>query len=65
APSLFASGDDVTALIVGTLVSAVVGYFAIAFLLNFLKRYSTAVFVVYRILLGVGILALLAAGYLK
>lgn len=64
-PSLFASGDDVTALIVGTLVSAVVGYFAIAFLLNFLKRYSTAVFVVYRVLLGVGILALLAAGYLK
>lgn len=65
APSLFASGDDVTALVVGTLVSAVVGYVAIAFLLNFLKRYSTAAFVVYRVLLGVGILALLAAGYLK
>lgn len=64
-PSLFASGDDVTALVVGTLVSAAVGYVAIAFLLNFLKRYSTAVFVVYRVLLGVGILALLAAGYLK
>ncbi|HEY1189798.1 MAG TPA: undecaprenyl-diphosphatase UppP [Gemmata sp.] len=65
APSLFASGDDVSALVVGTLVSAVVGYFAIAFLLNFLKRYSTAVFVVYRILLGIGILVLIATKVLK
>jgi undecaprenyl-diphosphatase len=58
--SLFASGDDVTALIVGTLVSAVVGYFAIAWLLHFLLRYSTAVFIIYRILFGAGILAWLA-----
>jgi len=64
-PSLFASGDEVTALVVGTLVSAVVGYFAIAFLLNFLKRYSMAVFVVYRILLGATIFGLIAWGYLK
>ncbi len=35
--SLFASGDQVAALVVGTLVSAVVGYFAIAFLLSFLE----------------------------
>jgi undecaprenyl-diphosphatase len=61
-PSLFASGDDVAALVVGTLVAFVVGYFAIAFLLNFLKRYSMAVFVVYRILLGIAILALIARG---
>jgi undecaprenyl-diphosphatase len=63
--SLFASGDDVAALVVGTLVSFVVGYFAIAFLLNFLKRYSMAVFVVYRILLGITIFGLLTRGYLK
>ncbi len=48
-PSLFASGDDVAALLVGTLVSAVVGYLSIAWLLHFLKRYSTAVFVAYRL----------------
>jgi undecaprenyl-diphosphatase len=59
-PSLFASGDEVTALVVGTLVSAVVGYFAIAFLLSFLKRYSTVVFVVYRLLFAALILVLLA-----
>lgn len=49
------------ALATGLIVSAVVGYLAIAFLLNFLKRYSTSVFVVYRVLLGVTILALVAA----
>jgi undecaprenyl-diphosphatase len=57
-------GDDVTALIVGTVVSGVVGYFAIAFLLSFLKRYSTAVFIVYRLLLGAAIFALIAWNYL-
>src|SRR5262245_10102437 len=62
---LFASSDQIAALAVGLFVSAVVGYLAIAFLLNFLKRYSTTVFVVYRVLLGIAILALLAAGVLK
>ncbi|MCI0704609.1 MAG: undecaprenyl-diphosphatase UppP [Planctomycetia bacterium] len=62
---LFASGDQIAALGVGLVVSAVVGYLSIAFLLNFLKRYSTAVFIVYRLLLGVTILGLLAIGVLK
>jgi undecaprenyl-diphosphatase len=62
---LFASGDEVTALVVGLLVSAIFGYLSIALLLNFLKRYSTAVFVVYRIVLGLAILGLLAAGVLQ
>ena len=61
APSLFASGDDVAALIVGTLVSAAVGYVAIAWLLRFLQSYSTAVFIVYRVLFGAAILAALAS----
>jgi undecaprenyl-diphosphatase len=61
--SLLASRDEVAALVVGTLVSAVVGYLAIAWLLRFLQRYSTAVFVGYRLVLGAAILALLAAGF--
>ena len=61
APSLFVSGDDVAALVVGTLVSAIVGYAAIAFLLRFLQRYSMAVFLGYRLLLGAAILALIWA----
>lgn len=59
-PSLFASGDDVAALAVGTAASAVVGYLAIAWLLRFLKRYSTAAFVGYRLAFGAAVLGLVA-----
>lgn len=54
---LLGSADNAAALAVGLVVSAVVGYASIAWLLHFLKRYSTAVFIVYRIALGVAILA--------
>ena len=46
-------------LIVATLVSAVSGYLAIDFLLKFLKKNTTFVFIYYRIALGVLILFLL------
>jgi undecaprenyl-diphosphatase len=46
-------------LLVGTLVSAVVGYLSIWFLLAFLRKKSTAIFIVYRLVLGVTILVLL------
>jgi undecaprenyl-diphosphatase len=65
APSLFASGDDVAALAVGTLVSAVVGYAAVAWLMYFLKRYSLAAFVAYRLLFAAALVALMAAGLLS
>ncbi len=58
------SSGQVVPLAVGTAVAAVVGYLSIAWLLHFLKRYSTAVFVAYRLVLGAAILALLAGGYL-
>ncbi|MFO0825355.1 MAG: undecaprenyl-diphosphatase UppP [Gemmataceae bacterium] len=58
--SLFASGDDLAALVVGTAVSAVVGYASIAFLLRFLQFHTMTVFVVYRLLLAAVILGLLA-----
>lgn len=58
-------GADAAPLAVGLVVSAVVGYLAIAWLLHFLKRYSTAVFVAYRLVLGAAILALIAAGVLS
>jgi undecaprenyl-diphosphatase len=63
--SLFASGDQVAALLTGTLVSAVVGYLSIAFLLRFLQKYSTAVFVGYRLIMGALILLLLATAVLR
>lgn len=64
-PSLFASPEDTAALLVGTLVSAVVGYLAVAWLLHFLKRYSTVVFVIYRLALGALLFTALVTGWLK
>lgn len=61
---LLASGADLTALGAGLLSSALVGYLAIAWLLGFLKRYSMLVFILYRIGLGLAILAMLAVGWL-
>ena len=51
-------------LIVATLVSGVTGYLCIWFLLAFLRRNSTAVFIVYRVILGAVILASLWLGFL-
>ncbi|MFL5320139.1 MAG: undecaprenyl-diphosphate phosphatase [Myxococcaceae bacterium] len=53
------------ALIVGTVVAFASGLAAIAWLLKFLKTRTTLVFVVYRIVLGLVLFALLAAGILK
>lgn len=63
--SLFAAGDEVTALVVGTLVSAVVGYLAIGWLLGYLKGHTTTLFVVYRLILGAVLLGLIAAGVIR
>lgn len=50
-----------TLFVVGMAASAVTGFLAIAFLLRFLQRRSTAVFVLYRFLLGAFILVWLVA----
>jgi undecaprenyl-diphosphatase len=52
------------ALLVGTTFAFGFGMAAIAGLLSFLRTHTTIVFVVYRILLGVALLALLRSGYL-
>ncbi|HUE84154.1 MAG TPA: undecaprenyl-diphosphatase UppP [Pyrinomonadaceae bacterium] len=50
------------ALVVATLVSGVVGYASIWFLLRFLRTHSTGIFIGYRIILGGVIIILLLAG---
>jgi undecaprenyl-diphosphatase len=52
-------------LAIATVVSAVSGYAAIAWLLRYLMRHTVMVFVWYRIALGILLVALLAAGYLE
>jgi len=58
------AGDDVfalgfTNLVVSTVVAAISGYAAIAWLLRYLMKNTTLVFVVYRLLLGLALTALL------
>ena len=50
---------------VGTLVSFVVAYASVAWLLRFVAHHSIAWFVPYRVALGGGLLALLAAGVVQ
>lgn len=55
-------GIGMTNLVVSTLISAVVGYISIAFLLSFLRKNSTLVFIIYRLIIGVLILWALIVG---
>ncbi len=77
-PAVFASGlfqlyealkyldnSMILNLIIATIFSAISGYLAIDFLLKFLKKYSTFVFVYYRFLLGILILILLISNIIK
>ncbi|MCU1289016.1 MAG: Undecaprenyl-diphosphatase [Acidobacteria bacterium] len=57
--------DSFVPLLVGTIVSGVVGYLSIWFLLAFLRKNSTAVFIGYRIILGAVILVLLWQGVIS
>ena len=52
-------------LLVATIVSGIVGYLAIWFLIAFLRRRSTAIFIIYRVVLGSVILGLLWFGMLN
>ena len=53
---------SLTTLAVGTIVSAVVGYASIWFLLRFLRTHTTGVFIGYRLIVGGAILIMLISG---
>lgn len=59
------SSDDYLALGIGTIVAGIVGYLSIWFLLAFLRKNSTAIFIIYRIIVGTVILVLLGLGILS
>jgi undecaprenyl-diphosphatase len=61
-PSLQGVAPDWTAIIIATIVAAISGYLSIAFLLRYLQRHTTFVFVGYRIALGLLLIALLITG---
>jgi undecaprenyl-diphosphatase len=60
-------GQHVSAgnLVLATLLAFVTGYAAIAWMLRYLASHSTVIFVVYRVVLGTLVLALVSAGAIK
>ncbi|HJU56886.1 MAG TPA: undecaprenyl-diphosphate phosphatase [Pyrinomonadaceae bacterium] len=57
--------ESYAALAVATVVSGVVGYLSIWFLLRYLRTHSTAVFIGYRLIVGAAILILLYANVIS
>ena len=57
--------DSFVPLLGGTIAAAIVGYLSIWFLIAFLRKNSTMIFIVYRIVLGTVLLVLLWQGVLS
>lgn len=57
--------DGFIIIIISTVVSAIVGYISIDFLLRYLKTRSMLIFIVYRILLGILILIFISLGFVQ
>ncbi|MGZ8843760.1 MAG: undecaprenyl-diphosphatase UppP [Pyrinomonadaceae bacterium] len=53
---------SLTPLAIGTIISGIVGYLSIWFLLRFLRTHTTGVFIGYRLIVGGAILLLLSIG---
>jgi undecaprenyl-diphosphatase len=49
-------------ILLGVLVSFLSGFWAISFLLHFLKKHDVSLFVAWRIAVGLAVLALIASG---
>jgi undecaprenyl-diphosphatase len=62
---IVASPEHITNILVATLVAGIVGYASIAFLLNYLKKHTTTIFIAYRLVAGTAILYLVATGVLQ
>jgi undecaprenyl-diphosphatase len=64
-PSALGAEVPVGAMLVGTVVSFIVAYASVAWLLRFVAHHSIAAFVPYRVALGALVLLLLATGVLS
>ncbi|MCX7875201.1 MAG: undecaprenyl-diphosphatase UppP [Melioribacteraceae bacterium] len=61
----FIDENGFIAMIVATIISAIVGYLSIEFLLRYLKSKSTWIFIIYRIAVGIIIIFLALFGIIK
>jgi undecaprenyl-diphosphatase len=57
-----AAGEDWTGLAVAFVVSTIVAFVAVKWLLGYIRSHKFTVFAVYRIILGIALLLLLPAG---
>jgi undecaprenyl-diphosphatase len=62
APEAFREAQNVGALVVGVVAAAASSAIAIAVLLRFVLRHSYGIFALYRVLLGIGVLVVIARG---
>ena len=59
------SGEGIGSLVAGLLSSTIVSYLAIAWLIRYLQQHSSWIFVIYRLIFGVGVLALSSMQLIK
>ena len=59
-----ASTDNMINIAVATVFAFIFGYLSIAFLLTYLKRHSTGIFIGYRLLLGISLIIMIGTGHL-
>lgn len=62
---IMASTENIIAIAIATVFAGIVGYLSIDFLLKYLRRSSTMLFIVYRLLVGTALLVLLSTGKLQ
>ena len=63
--TLLSGESAVLSLVIATVVSGVVGYWSIWFLLSYIKKHSMMLFVVYRVIFGILIIVLLSMGIIQ
>jgi len=61
---IVASPEHLANILVATLAAGIVGYASIAFLINYLKKHTTTIFIAYRLVAGAAILYLVTTGVL-
>jgi undecaprenyl-diphosphatase len=59
------SPENMTNILAATIAAGIVGYASIAFLINYLKKHTTTIFIAYRLVAGVAILYLVTTGVLR
>lgn len=57
--------NGLVTLLIATIISGIFGYLSIEFLLRYLRKKSTMIFIIYRIVVGIAILAMIYNGIIK